>query len=121
MTPVLAQGATSVDGVFPGAGRGEVYYDWYTYAPVQASLGQNVTIDAPLGHIPLYLRGGNVIPTQEPALTTRDARRNPWGVIAALGLEGSASGALYVDDGESLVQNSTLYVQVRHARSQSVC
>lgn len=125
MTPVLAQGATSVDGVFPGVGKGEVYYDWYTYSPIQASPGQNVTIDAPLGHIPLYLRGGNVIPTQEPALTTRDSRKNPWGVIAALSLEGSASGVLYVDDGESLVQNSTLYVQVRNVHSlnetQSVC
>ncbi|KAL9041462.1 MAG: hypothetical protein Q9214_004103 [Letrouitia sp. 1 TL-2023] len=117
VTPVLAQGATSVDGVFPGAGKGEVYYDWYTYSPIQASPGQNVTIDAPLGHIPLYLRGGNVIPTQEPALTTRDSRKNPWGVIAALSLEGSASGVLYVDDGESLVQSSTLYVQVRNAHS----
>lgn len=47
-------------------------------------------------------------------MTTRDARGNPWGVIAALGLEGSATGALYVDDGESLVQeNGTLYVEVR--------
>ncbi|KAL9614199.1 MAG: hypothetical protein Q9167_001287 [Letrouitia subvulpina] len=111
VTPVLAQGATSVDGVFPGAGRGEIYYDWYTHSPIQTSPGQNVTIDAPLGHIPLYIRGGNIIPTQEPALTTRDSRKTPWGVITALNHEGSASGVLYVDDGESLVQNSTLYVQ----------
>ena len=109
----MAQGATNVSGVFPGSGKGEVYYDWYTYSPVQASAGENVTIDAPLGHIPLYVRGGNVIPTQEPAMTTRDSRRNPWGVIAALSLEGSDYGSLYVDDGESVVQNSTLYVEVR--------
>ncbi len=106
------QGATTVDGVFPGVGKGEVYYDWYTLSAVNASAGANVTIDAPLGHIPVYVRGNNVIPTQEPALVTRDARRNPWGVIAALSLDGSARGRLYVDDGESLVPNATLYVEV---------
>lgn len=109
----MDQGATTVDGVFPGVGKGEVYYDWYTLAAVNASAGENVTIDAPLGHIPVYIRGNNVIPTQEPALVTRDARKNPWGLIAALSLEGSAAGSLYVDDGESLVPNATLYVEVR--------
>lgn len=113
VSPVLEQGATTVNGVFPGVGKGEVYYDWYTLSAVNASAGENVTIDAPLGHIPVYLRGNNVIPTQEPALVTRDARKNPWGVIAALSLEGSASGSLYVDDGASLEPNATLYVEVR--------
>lgn len=28
ITPVLAQGATSVGGIFPGVGKGEVWYDW---------------------------------------------------------------------------------------------
>lgn len=45
-------------------------------------------------------------------MTTRDARKNPWGVIAALSSEGAASGELYVDDGESVVQNATLFVTV---------
>ena len=112
VTPVLDQGYTNVSGVFPGSGKGEIYYDWYTLSAVNATAGQNVTIDAPLGHIPVYIRGNNVIPTQEPAMTTRDARNNPWGVIAALSLEGSASGSLYIDDGQSLVQNATLYVEV---------
>lgn len=123
VTPVLDQGAITVDGVFPGVGKGEVYYDWYTLSAVNASAGENVTIDAPLGHIPVYVRGNNVIPTQEPALVIRDARKNPWGLIAALSLEGSASGSLYVDDGVSLVPNATLYVEVsrsapRPARSR---
>ena len=94
-------------------GKGEVYYDWYTLSAVNASAGENTTISAPLGHIPVYIRGNHVIPTQEPALVTRDARKNPWGVIAALSLEGSASGSLYVDDGASLVPNATLFVKVR--------
>jgi alpha-glucosidase len=113
ITPVLTQGANSVDGVFPGVGKGEVWYDWYNQTAVIATSGQNITIDAPLGHIPVYIRGGSVLPIQEPGLTTKASRQNPWGVIAALNMEGSASGVLYVDDGESLVQNTTLFVKVR--------
>lgn len=93
VTPVLAQGATTVNGVFPGIGKGECYYDWYNQSAVTASAGQNVTIDAPLGHIPLYIRGGYILPTQEPAYVTRDARKNPWGLIVPLSLEGAAHGS----------------------------
>ena len=113
VTPALDQGATTVDGVFPGVGKGECYYDWYNQSAVDVSRGANVTIDAPLGHIPVYVRGGYVVPLQEPAMVTRDARNTPWGLIVALGLEGAARGNLYVDDGESLVQKGgTLYVEV---------
>jgi len=59
VTPVLAQGYTNVSGVFPGT---EVWYDWYTYEPRQPS--GNVTIPAPLGHIPLHIRAGRILPMQ---------------------------------------------------------
>jgi alpha-glucosidase len=50
VTPVLEQGATSVDGVFPGIMDGtEVYYDWYTQSPVAKPTIANSTIQAPLG------------------------------------------------------------------------
>lgn len=112
VTPVLVQGATSVNGVFPGSGKGEVWYDWYNQSAVTAAPGQNVTIDAPLGHIPVYIRGGKVLPIQEPGMTTKQCRENPWGVIAAMDGKGEAKGVLYVDDGESLVPDATLLVEV---------
>jgi alpha-glucosidase len=59
VTPVLAQGYTNVSGVFPGK---ELWYDWYTHASRNAS--GNVTLDAPLGHIPLHIRAGCIIPLQ---------------------------------------------------------
>ena len=108
VTPVLEQGATSVDGVFPGNGNGnnasksESYYDWYTQSAISPSLTGNVTISAPLGHIPVYIRGGAVLATQPMALTTRDARKLPWSVLVALDASGSANGYLYLDDSESL-------------------
>jgi len=113
VTPVLEQGASSVNGVFPGLAHGEIWYDWYTQSAVTGvSPGQNVTIAAPLGHIPVYVRGGSVLPMQEPGYTTEASRNNPWGVLVALNREGAASGSLYVDDGQSLTPNATLEVEL---------
>lgn len=112
ITPVLAQGYTTVNGIFPGVGKGEVWYDWYNQSAVVARPGENVTIDAPLGHIPVFVRGGYILPMQEPALTTREARATPWALLVASGLGGSARGELYVDDGESVHPNATLFVDV---------
>ncbi|KAK4193285.1 family 31 putative glycoside hydrolase [Podospora australis] len=113
VTPCLVQGADTVNGVFPGVGDGNtVWYDWYTHKEVVGvTAGQNVTIEAPLGHIPVYLRGGYVIPTQEPAMTTADSRNNPWGLLVALDKSGAAQGKLYLDDGESLEPTAVTWVE----------
>ncbi|KAI1137277.1 glycoside hydrolase family 31 protein [Hypoxylon sp. FL0543] len=111
VTPCLVQGATTVDGVFPGVGSGEVWYDWYNQTVITGvTAGQNVTITALLGHIPVYVRGGKVIPMQEPGLTTAAVRASPWSVLVALDKNGQATGGLYLDDGESLVPNATTWV-----------
>ncbi|KIW19190.1 hypothetical protein PV08_03484 [Exophiala spinifera] len=108
VTPVLTQGATTVDGVFPGVVEGtDVYYDWYNKTPVSVPSSKNTTIDAPLGHIPVYIRGGAVLATQQMAMTTRDARNTSWSIIVAPGVDGTATGQLYLDDGESLSPNAT--------------
>lgn len=114
VTPVLEPGASTVNGVFPGLGTstGECWYDWYTQAPVPVPSTANTTIDAPLGHIPVYIRGGSVLPTQQPAMVTRDARQTPWSVLVGLSLEGTASGSLYLDDGESVTPKATLFVEL---------
>ncbi|EAW10465.1 glycoside hydrolase family 31 protein [Aspergillus clavatus NRRL 1] len=111
VTPVLEPLAKTVKGVFPGVGKGQVWYDWYTQAAVDAKPGVNTTIPAPLGHIPVYVRGGSILPMQEPALTTRDARKTPWSLLAALDGNQTASGQLYLDDGSSVNPSSTLNVE----------
>ena len=58
----------------------------------------------------MYVRGGSVLPIQEPGYTTTESRNNPWGLIVALSTDGTASGNLYVDDGESLEPESCLDV-----------
>jgi alpha-glucosidase len=110
VTPVLEPQVDSVKGVFPGVIDGESWYDWYSGERVKAEAGVNTTIAAPLGHIPVFVRGGAVLPTQEPGYTTTESRKNPWGLIVALSDCGKASGSLYVDDGESVEPSETLEV-----------
>ncbi|KAK0338035.1 hypothetical protein LTR91_013107 [Friedmanniomyces endolithicus] len=110
VTPVLGQGLTSAQGVFPGIAQGEVWYDWYTQQAVVAQPGENVTIPAPLGHIPVFIRGGYVLPQQEPLYTTAESRNSSWSLLVALSKDGAASGQVYVDDGASLVPSAALLV-----------
>ncbi|KAI1314130.1 glycoside hydrolase family 31 protein [Xylaria venustula] len=118
VTPVLEQGATTVDGVFPGIGSGTVWYDWYNQTHVTGvEAGQNVTISAPLGHIPVFVRGGSVLPMHEPGLTTAAVRASPWSLIVALDANGEASGGLYLDDGESVDPEATAWVDFSMSKS----
>jgi len=113
VTPVLTQGAKSVNGVFPGLVEGtETYYDWYNKTPIAAPSAKNTTIAAPLGHIPVFIRGGSILATQQMAMTTRDARNTSWSLIVAPGVSGSATGSLYLDDGESVTPNATKLVSL---------
>lgn len=113
VTPVLAPLATTVQGVFPGVAHGTRWYDWYTLEEVQAQPGENKTLDAPLLHQPIHIRGGYIIPTQKAGNTSRTSRQSPWSLIVALDQDGAAEGELYLDDGVSYVQEATKYIEVR--------
>jgi alpha-glucosidase len=49
---------------------------------------------------------------QGEALVTRDARNTPWNVLVALSANGTATGDLYLDDGESVSPPATLFVNL---------
>lgn len=115
VSPVLTSGATTVGAVFPGSERGTVWYDWYSGTRVEGvKRGENITLDAPLDHIPVHLRGGKVVPVQgtQGCMTTTECRALPWELVVALDERGMATGELYVDDGESLEPADILFVEV---------
>ncbi|KAG7666115.1 uncharacterized protein J8A68_000371 [[Candida] subhashii] len=118
VTPVLEPGVNYTKGVFPG--EDAVYYDFYTHKKQNFKPGKNETLDAPLGHIPLHLKGGHILPTQEPGYTVADSRQNPFGLIVALDNNNAASGKLYLDDGESVNVEESLYVDFVASNSQLV-
>ncbi|XP_013408342.1 maltase-glucoamylase, intestinal-like isoform X2 [Lingula anatina] len=97
VSPVLDQGATSVNAYFPNAR----WYSYYDGAEV-GTRGDWKTLDAQIWAITLHVRGGYILPTQEPARTTMASRKNPLGLIAALDDNEQASGSLFWDDGESI-------------------
>uniref|UniRef100_A0A8B9D650 alpha-glucosidase n=1 Tax=Anser cygnoides TaxID=8845 RepID=A0A8B9D650_ANSCY len=55
----------------------------------------------PADKLGLHLRGGYIYPTQQPAPTTSESRKNPMGLIIALDDDGKAYGDLFWDDGDS--------------------
>jgi alpha-glucosidase len=94
ITPVLVPNADTVQGVFPRAGDGEKWYDWYSLEVVEAKAQENVTLAAPLEHINVHVRGGSVLPLQEPGYTTTETRADPWGILVASDSDGKAKGDL---------------------------
>jgi alpha-glucosidase len=112
VTPVLAPLATSVQGVFPGIENGQTWYDWYTLESVNASAGENKTLDAPLEHQPIHIRGGSILPLQKAQNTTAMSRTSPWSIVIALDQNEFACGDLYLDDGVSTSPQDTKTVDV---------
>ena len=50
----------------------------------------------------VHLAGGNILPLQQPALTMSAARQGEFHLLVALTENGTASGELFLDDGESM-------------------
>ncbi|KAK0267193.1 hypothetical protein LTR35_016467 [Friedmanniomyces endolithicus] len=117
VTPVLTPLATSVQGVFPGIADGTLWYDFYTLQKVGVAAGENKTLDAPLVHQPIHVRGGYVVPMQKAGNTTKTSRLSPWSLIVALDGNGKAGGEVYLDDGISLVPNATKNVEFSFANN----
>lgn len=94
---LLFQGKTEVHVYIP---RGL----WYNYHTMEFSftIGKNYTLDAPMDTIPLLVRGGCILPVQEPSVTTTLSRQKPFGLLIGLDEHEAAKGELYWDDGDSL-------------------
>ena len=73
ITPVLTQGATTVEGYFPqtnDAGQPQRWYDWWSGAEFYAGSSGWSTLSAPTSTIPVHIAGGSILPLQEAALNT---------------------------------------------------
>ncbi|XP_078612816.1 sucrase-isomaltase, intestinal-like [Branchiostoma floridae x Branchiostoma japonicum] len=99
ISPVLTPDTTTVDAYFPDTR----WYDYFSGHEVEGQYrGQTVTLDAPLDKINVHVRGGVVLPTQQPANTTVYSRKNPMGLLVAMDDSSAASGTLFWDDGEAV-------------------
>ncbi|KAK7679938.1 hypothetical protein QCA50_016884 [Cerrena zonata] len=110
VTPVLTPNMSTVDGIFPGRGR-VIWRDWFTHDVVNASIGANTTLDAPLGSINVHIRDGSAILLHsQPAYTTTETKQGPYSLLVSQAADGYAFGTAYIDDGETVppTPNSTL-------------
>jgi alpha-glucosidase len=104
ISPVTDEDSTSVTFYLPN----DVYYDLFTLKRV-ANTGASVTYsDIAFTDIPVFIKGGSIIPTRISSANTTTALRNEnFELVIALGADGTASGRLYLDDGESVEQQGT--------------
>ncbi|RDB19429.1 putative alpha/beta-glucosidase agdC [Hypsizygus marmoreus] len=99
VSPVTEDDSTSVTIYLPR----DIFYDFTTLTPVRGS-GTTVTLtDISFTDIPLHIKGGAVLPLRsQSAMTTTDVRKRDFDFVVAPGVDGTASGSLYIDDGESI-------------------
>ncbi|RIA97248.1 glycosyl hydrolases family 31 protein [Glomus cerebriforme] len=99
ITPVTTEKAIKVKGYYPSG----IWYDFFTGVKLlQGDKGQWKEIDAPLEIIPVHIHGGKIIPLHcRASLTTFESRANGIKLLVALDKEGKAKGGLYLDDGET--------------------
>ncbi|KII95544.1 glycoside hydrolase family 31 protein [Plicaturopsis crispa FD-325 SS-3] len=81
----------------------QVYYDYFTqHAYRGAAKGKYVTVPAELHQVPVLVRGGSIVPTRErPRRSSPLMKYDPFTLRVALDKKGSATGELYMDDGDT--------------------
>ncbi|RIA86837.1 glycosyl hydrolases family 31 protein [Glomus cerebriforme] len=104
--PITSQGQTSTEVYFAGK---DIYYDYYTFKKVQGS--GKVRVDVLMNKIPVFLRGGSIIPRRQRFRRSSLAMySDPFTLIVALNKKGEATGTLYLDDGKSYEYQKGHYI-----------
>lgn len=97
--PVLEAGQAERSCYLPG-GAGTVWYNAAT--GTRHAGGQTVTLAVTLEDVPLFIRGGSIIPRKERARRSSAAMADdPYTLIVAPDSNGRAEGEIYLDDGSS--------------------
>ena len=81
------------------------YYKFFPSYPDKNSYEyqhSSLTLSPLCSNFKLHVRGGAIIPMQEPALTTTVTRNNSFSLLVALDDQGAATGDFFWDDGRSL-------------------
>ncbi|KAF7294010.1 Glycoside hydrolase family 31 protein [Mycena kentingensis (nom. inval.)] len=81
----------------------QVYYDYFTNHVYRgAAKGKEITVQAELHQVPVFIRGGSIVPTRErPRRSAPLMKHDPFTLRVALSKAGSARGEVYLDDGVS--------------------
>lgn len=108
VAPVTEENSTAVSVYLPN----DLFYNFYTGAPVRGR-GSHVNLTG-VGYdsLPLYYKGGSIIPQRVmSANTTTQLRNENFEIVIAPNEMGKASGTLYLDDGGSIEQPYTSLIK----------
>lgn len=109
VSPVTDDDSTSVKIYLPR----DTFYDFNTLVPVRGTGSTVALTNVSFTQIPLHIKGGAILPLRsQSAMTTTELRQRDFEIVVAPGTDGTASGALYIDDGVSLKQASTTNVKL---------
>lgn len=111
--PVVEKDKVTADIYIPDD---EVYYDYFTYDTLPTKKAQTLTVDAPLEHIPILMRGGHIFPRRDtPRRSSALQRFDDYTLVISVSKAGTAEGELYVDDGDSFDYEKGQYIYRRFA------
>jgi len=112
IAPVLTPDTFHVELYLPDS----LWYDYYTLELVSTG-GAWTRLPAPLDTIPLLLRGGYIVATQAANVTTASTRLNPFHLLVALNGSRQAAGRLYLDDGDSIDSDLSVFNDIHFTAS----
>lgn len=105
------ENSTSLEYYLPD----DIFYEWGTGKPVRGE-GDWVSAEVAVTDITVHYKGGIVYPQRvESADTTTALREKNFNIVIAPGLDGTAEGSLYLDDGVSMVQDAVSEIDFRYA------
>ncbi|KAJ5281033.1 hypothetical protein N7478_006405 [Penicillium angulare] len=111
VSPVTEENSTSVNYYLPN----DIFYEWSTGKPVRGR-GEYVSTEVGYTDITLHYKGGVIYPQRiESANTTTALRKKGFNIVVAPGLDGRAEGSLYLDDGESIIQDAVSEIDFSYA------
>lgn len=115
VSPVTQENATHVQIYVPK----DKFYDWNDgFMPVMGKGSMVNLTDVGFSTIPLHVKSGTIIPARlRSANTTTELRKEPFQLIVATGMDGSATGSLYLDEGNMLVQPHTSQINFTYAEN----
>jgi alpha-glucosidase len=110
VSPVTEENSTSLSYYLPD----DIFYEWGTGKPVRGH-GEYVSAEVGYTDITIHYKGGIIYPQRiESANTTTALRKKGFNIVIAPGLDGSAEGSLYLDDGKSVVQDAVSEIDFKY-------
>ncbi|KAH9878027.1 hypothetical protein J1614_003244 [Plenodomus biglobosus] len=111
VSPVLEENSTSVSIYLPN----ETFYNFWTLEKVQGTGSYINLTDIGFDTIPLHVRGGAILPLRaESANTTTELRKKNFVLWIAPNATNQAYGTLYLDDGDSIVQDGVSNIEFHY-------